>query len=154
MESRSLLVSDVDGTLLGDDAALERFADWYLGQRDWLALAYASGRFCDSIRQSVWDTSLPEPDAIIGGVGTEICIGRSDESLESWQRTFRGWSHQLVGQALSTFSGLELQPARFQSRYKVSYYATDLSRHSLAALQKKLDQRSLGVKIILAGEII
>ena len=63
MESQSLLVSDVDGTLLGDDEALQRFGDWLGQNRHRLRLAYASGRFFDSIVASVTSTALPAPVA-------------------------------------------------------------------------------------------
>jgi hypothetical protein len=67
-----LLVSDLDDTLLGDQAALERFCEYrvLLGLR--LAIAYASGRFFESVSEDVRTTPLPEPIAVLGGVGSQI----------------------------------------------------------------------------------
>ena len=69
---RRLLVSDLDGTLLGDDAALERFARWYDSRREEVGLVYASGRFYDDIAGLVRTTPLPRPAFVVGGVGSEI----------------------------------------------------------------------------------
>ena len=53
MSAEYLIVSDVDGTLLGDDRALREFTDWLAPRRAQFRLAYNSGRFPDSIRQSI-----------------------------------------------------------------------------------------------------
>ena len=53
MERLNLIVSDLDDTLLGDDAALRRFAAWYDEMRPSFRLAYSSGRFFHSIRRSI-----------------------------------------------------------------------------------------------------
>src|SRR5690606_25882668 len=81
MERLNLIVSDLDGTLLGDDGALRCFAAWYDERRADFRLVYSSGRFLDSVRQSIAETYLPEPDAVICGVGTEIYAGAADEPL-------------------------------------------------------------------------
>ncbi len=151
MESRSLLVSDVDGTLLGDDAALQRFADWYGQNCDLVRLAYASGRFCDSIVQSVNSTALPAPDVVIGGVGTEIRGFNNGQTFDEWPRSFRDWNANIVRSLLECFSFLELQPREFQSPYKVSYYADDLAKPEIVQLKQRLESHRVRAEIIYSS---
>ena len=46
---------------------------------------------------------------------------------------------------------LELQPARFQSEYKVSYYGNNLSRLDLSGLQDSLNRRGLQAQILYSS---
>ena len=66
------LIADVDDTLLGNDLALEEFVAYLHGVRRELALVYASGRMVDSLANVIRATTLPDPEFIIAGVGSEI----------------------------------------------------------------------------------
>jgi mannosylfructose-6-phosphate phosphatase len=123
MALMKMLVSDVDGTLLGDAAATRAFGDWWRANGSSARLVYTSGRFVDSIATSVLEHGLPAPDAIIGGVGTEILDCKAKlRDLEWERRWWPSWDRDTVVNALSTFRELELQPDWFQSAGKVSYY--------------------------------
>jgi mannosylfructose-6-phosphate phosphatase len=152
VERGSILVSDVDYTLLGDDAALARFARWIAARRpDW-RVVYASGRFVASLLESVAATDLPEPDALIGGVGTEICLMPGSKPLPAWQEQLReGWDASAVRRALARFSDLTLQPAEFLSPLKVSYYAIDADRGLLAQVGAALAAAGVRAKVIYSS---
>lgn len=123
MAQMKMLVSDVDGTLLGDAAATQAFCNWWRVHGSGARLVYTSGRFIDSVAKSVRDHALPTPDAIIGGVGTEILDCNAKRRDLEWERRWwPSWDRDTIVNALITFTELRLQPDEFQSAGKVSYY--------------------------------
>lgn len=151
MGRRRLLISDVDGTLLGDDAALARFAEWYAPRREQLGLVYSSGRFFESVRASVRTTDLPAPDAIIGGVGTDVRLYESAERVGDWHLIHEGWDVPGVRAAVEQFSEIEPQPDEFQSDFKLSYYAHDVSAEFLSEVEQSLDAGGFEVKLVYSS---
>jgi len=149
---RNLLVSDLDGTLLGSDEALHRFAEWYDANGDGLGLVYASGRFFPSIVEAVTETDLPAPLATIGGVGTDIHFYPSGETFTKWhQRISDRWDARQVREILGEYTELELQPEELQSPYKVSYYLRDATDKQLNEMQQRLESQGLRTTIVYSS---
>lgn len=138
MRPEFLLVTDLDGTLLGDDEALQAFRNRLRKSSVRMRLVYASGRLVDDVQTLVLKRHLCAPDAVIGGVGTQISC--SDGVPAAWCRPpSTSWNATLVRTLLSD---LALQPEPFQSEFKVSYYLND-------ALPDVLDE--LSTRLTLAG---
>lgn len=151
MEDRYLLITDVDGTLLGDDAALKEFAAWYAQRRDWLRLVYNSGRLCNSIIRSIESTLLPQPDAVIGGVGTEIRCFRADNTIGAWPADRDGWQPSRIVSVLARYHELELQPAEFLSHYKISYYAKNATPGLINEIVSDLSAAECDVELVYSS---
>ena len=152
MATRKLIVSDVDNTLLGNDEDLARFATWYEENRSETRLVYASGRFVDSVAESVRTTLLPVPDAIIGGVGTEIQLCPSGKSLPDWDEKLSNcWDADQVREVLAVHSRLVPQLDEFQSDYKISYFLRNATITELEQIRTRLAQASIAADLIYSS---
>ena len=158
-----LLISDVDGTLLPppshpDPAPLRDFAAFYEAKRaaGELGLVLSSGRFAASVLESVAATDLPTPDAVIGGVGTEIYLrderGEFPEPLADWPATFRDWDAEAVRFALAVLPKLIPQPEEFQSDYKASYYFRRATADDLAAVERRLADAGVAARVVYSSD--
>jgi len=151
VEGTRLLISDLDGTLLGDGEALERFAEWFLAHRTRMRLAYNTGRFYESVRDLVDFTPLPEPNVVIGGVGTEVRLFPGGDRVDGWPRCVGPWERSGVQSALAQVRELEPQPDEFQAEFKLSYYADDLACAFLVELRRRLAALGHAVEVVYSS---
>jgi sucrose-6F-phosphate phosphohydrolase len=157
-----LLCSDLDRTLIPNGAEAESsqarplFAG--LASHPQLRLAYVSGRDKNLVKVAIADFKLPEPDFVIGDVGTTLyhVEGGRWQMNQGWQREIgRDWhgrGHDDITKLLADVDGkdLELQPPEKQNRYKVSYF-TDPSINPRALKQNIsdiLDNHNIATHII------
>jgi mannosylfructose-6-phosphate phosphatase len=150
MGTRHVVVADVDGTLVGDDTALEQFAAWHAGNRDRYRLVYATGRHRPSLAHLIATSALPEPDAVISAVGTEI-HDREGHRLPGWLEQFGDWDAGAVRAALAGFPRLVPQPDANQTRLKTSFDVDGLAPADLAAIQAALRVAGLDARLVYSA---
>lgn len=122
--SRLVLATDLDGTFLGGSEAerLELYR-WIEARRDRVTLIFVTGRDLPFIRDLVRDTPVPQPDYVIGDVGTTIAGGPAIEPITVLEHEIaRRWDDAgpRVRALLEGEPGLRLQETPF--RYRLSYH--------------------------------
>ena len=155
MHSRYLVISDVDGTLLGDQDGLNELRQETRYWGDQLCWVVSSGRFFDSVRQSVIEGRIPNPSAIIGGVGTEISHFPGGQPFTQWREHIVPFQAKFcaitIREIMQEIEGLEFQPWEFQSDLKVSYYLHNASPEELARLERRLTLQDLDVQLVYSS---
>lgn len=95
-EGKWLLISDVDDTLTGDDAALEALAEAVATRSPRLTVALNSSRPADSVDRTVAEV-FPKNfryNAIITAMGTQVRVG--GEWVDAWTQRFADWPRQAI----------------------------------------------------------
>lgn len=122
------LASDVDGTLTGDRAALDRLAARLKEKRaeGELFLIISTGRRLEQVLDGLDEEGLPEPDAVIGQVGTEIYLpplSTETEPMQAWrERLLADYSRDEAVAFLEGIEGLVMQPDVYNTELKTSCY--------------------------------
>ncbi|PKM10683.1 MAG: haloacid dehalogenase [Gammaproteobacteria bacterium HGW-Gammaproteobacteria-3] len=160
MTGKILICTDLDRTLLPNGSAPEsiRARPFFsaLVARPEVVLAYVSGRHKALVEQAIAEYSLPQPDFVIGDVGTSIY----QITAEVW-REWPQWEHEIapdwagfeqadLHELLGALPELTLQESAKQNRFKLSYYvplACDLE-HLLAAMRRLLALHSVRAELV------
>lgn len=143
-----LLVSDIDDTLTGDGAALERL--WAAVKRhpERVRLALNSSRPAQSV-----DATLAQvfpagfaPEAVITGMGTQIRI--RGVAAADWASRFAGWPRAAVHDLVAGM-GFAPHPAEYQTPGKASFAVPAAERDRVLAA---LAEKGLPVRAVFSGQ--
>jgi sucrose-6-phosphatase len=134
-----LLCTDLDGTVLGDEAGESAFRLWAEGVRGRVRLAYVTGRSIASVRELIASGRLPEADYASTAVGTEVWDLR--DPANRLGRHYRelarpDWPAQRYRE-LGNSSATPLQGPEGQGPYKASFF-WDGDPASLDAFYRRL----------------
>lgn len=145
-----LFSTDLDGTLLGDPAAAVRFAEVWNGMESAHRplLVYNTGRTVDNTRALVTARELPEPDYIIGSVGTEVDAAPAKGGEDFRRELESGWNLAEVQRIVRQIPGVQPQPEAFANQYKSSWFLTRARREQLSALEKQLHEAGLRAQVV------
>lgn len=123
-----VLASDIDNTLTGDAEALRRLSRRLqeMRQAGDLFLILSTGRRLPDILKGFDGEGLPEPDAIIAQIGTEIYLppfAMEMAPLRSWEeRLLRDFSREEALGFLQGLDGVDMQDPVFNTPLKVSVH--------------------------------
>ncbi|MBT8118548.1 MAG: HAD-IIB family hydrolase [Gammaproteobacteria bacterium] len=117
------LITDLDQNLLGNPQSLKEFVTVLQENRKCTTFGIATGRRLDSALKVMKQYHIPLPDFLITSLGTEIYYNPGLTRDVAWSEHIdHMWRRRAVLNVLKDLPGLELQPKREQSKYKVSYY--------------------------------
>ncbi|WP_156178708.1 HAD-IIB family hydrolase [Saccharothrix sp. ST-888] len=85
-----ILVTDLDGTLLGGDAVDRRRLRDALERHPEVTVVFATGRSLPSVREALEDPLVPRPRWIIADVGASVLDGTDHTPVEPLQSELRG----------------------------------------------------------------
>ncbi len=149
-----LFCSDIDGTLLGNPEATRRFKSAWesIPKHVRPLLCYASGRFVQGVIDLLAEQTLPWPDYIIGGVGTQLYDGRRTRAFAEFGERFGdGWDLEKIERIVGAFPGTQRQPAEFLHPYKSSWFLHHAPPQAIAALERELAEAGLQVCVVYSS---
>ncbi len=119
----SILITDIDNTLLGDDESMHRLLELMKANREHLGFGVASGRHIESITALLEEYGIEALDVIISSVGAEIYYGADLVPDKGWASHLRPkWKPKRIKQVLGELSFMSLQDdEQTQREFKISY---------------------------------
>ena len=143
--------TDIDQTLLGDPAALQRFTATITGNRKRLTFGIATGRRMEAALAVMKKHGLPNPDVLISSLGTRIHYGSALTEDSHWSDHIdHDWNRDRVRRILDELPGLELQPKTKQSRFKVSWFYDPDKAPPPEEITSLLHQEELNANVLVS----
>ena len=145
------LFTDLDQNLLGDRASLAELVSLLRENRKSATFGIATGRRLDSALKAMRRYGIPQPDVLITSVGTEIHYAPRMTLDTAWSEHIDHlWTPRTLHRILTELPGLELQPRRERSRFKLSYYYDAKKAPSYEEILSILRQRDQTVNAFLS----
>ncbi len=146
---RRMLVSDIDNTLLGDQAGLDTLIRMLRTNPRGFGFGVATGRHLPSALDVLRQSRVPLPDVLITAVGSEIHYGPEIRPDTGWRRHIQHlWRRDALASLFTGVPGLTLQSDDQQSEFKLSFNADSATSPSLHELKALLRQARLHANLI------
>ena len=143
-----LLISDIDNTLIGDNASLYQLLTLLNDNRSELAWGVATGRSLELTLEAMTEYNIPMPDILICSVGTEMYYGPDLRMDKGWQQHISHlWKPEPIKEVLAGFDFLVFQEAEGQRSHKISYYLENKDNR-LEKIRQALEERKLRCQVI------
>ncbi len=144
-----LLVTDVDDTLTGDDAAMAELLERLETTDARVGFGIATGRTLDESLALMDDLGVRVPDVLITAGGTELHYGTHLLPDRSWERQIRyRWDRNEVADVLGAIPGLS-PVTRSGTKYRLRYQLDLDKAPSLREIRRHARQKGLRVTTIL-----
>ena len=148
---KTLLITDIDNTLIGDDQSLAELLEILAAQRQHLAWGVATGRNLERVREVLAKHKVEVPDIVIASVGSEIYYGPELLADKGWQQHLAyQWKPEAIRTELAGLNFLEEQEEQDQRPFKISYFMED-DPECLALVHQRLHSRKLRYNLIYSG---
>jgi sucrose-phosphate synthase len=145
------IFTDIDQTLLGDNAALKDFCATIRQSRKRIAFGIVSGRRIDSVLAVLRKHGVPVPDVLISDLGTRIHYGtRLSEDLYWSDHIDHDWNGPRIRRVLRELPGLKLQDREKQGRFKISYFCDPEEAPMPEEITAALHQNELNANVIVS----
>lgn len=145
-----ILATDLDGTLVGDEAALGRLNQLLAAIRSDLSLIYLTGRHLASARELIEACRLMTPDVVVTDVGTEIYWNPGYRPDQDWHEIVSSrWDADAVACALEGLANLQPQP--INSKLRRSYWVKSSFVTTVEAVRHRLKQNGCEVRVIASS---
>lgn len=152
-----LIISDLDNTWVGNDAATIRLQKQLEAERDRFYLVYATGRSFASVVQLMrdfWLTTgekLLAPDCLITGVGSEIY----DQGILDYdwaEKISQNWNLNAILSITRTYPQLLIQPESERNPWKISFYLSpSVNAAILEDLRQDLRRNHLAANVVFSS---
>lgn len=148
-----LLVTDVDDTLTGDDAALAELVERLDNTEVKVGFGIATGRTLTEALTLMEELGVRVPDVLITAAGSELHYGTHLLPDRSWERQIRyRWDHEEVARFMGSLPGLH-RITQSDSTYRIRYRLEPERAPSLREIRRQARQKGLRVTTILDHEV-
>jgi len=146
-----LLVSDIDNTLIGDREALRALIERMNASDKHLGFGIATGRRVESAVKVLKEWGVPTPEVLVTAVGTEIYYGaRLEPDYGYREHLDYRWEPEALLEVMQGFTGIRMQPATEQRRFKISYYMDPAKAPSVREITSYLRKSGLHANVVFS----
>ncbi|WP_027138709.1 HAD-IIB family hydrolase [Gaetbulibacter saemankumensis] len=149
-----ILSFDIDNTLIDFHTLKSNFTKiWNKYKPQDILLTYNTGRLIDDVLRLIKKGVLPEPDYIIGGVGTLIYDFHNKCTVKEFNDVLdEGWDIEAVEELVQNINHpISEQPAKFQHSYKRSYFFHDANDELIASIEQDFADANMLVNVVYSG---
>jgi sucrose-phosphate synthase len=151
--AEAVLVTDLDNTLIGDDASMNRVLSWIADHAGKVAFGVATGRTRTSAISLLKRHRVPLPDVLITSVGTDICYGPSRIEDDAWHAHIdHQWRRDELIDALGSLPGVRAQQQSSWTRFKLAYYVDPRTAPSIHDINTTLRERGLRAQLVFSHD--